>query len=148
MYVATRRGNKTEPKKVPTKGGTSMKDHPVPGTARVGKSRLLVSFDKAGRLRTSVIAPRGAARLEPKPHVEPHPCPTLASKRSMAVNRPNYCYACTAFGDVRQYETRSVGKVVMCTRCGDNARDATFGRREPLDFAFLGGHFEGSRRRH
>jgi hypothetical protein len=146
MYVA--RDNQTGPKRGPTNSTRLMNEHASSAAAGESRSRRIVSFDKAGKPRMSPMAPREAPRSKPRPHAEVHPCPMLASNRSMAVNRLSYCYACVAFGEVRQFEAHAVGKVVLCGSCGDKARDATFGRREPLDFAFLGGHFEGNRRRY
>ena len=112
------------------------------------RPRRIVTVDSRGKPRVKPMPIRPAAATKNGPPAQVHPRPTLASYRSMSVSGLRNCYACAELGEVRQYEARNLGKVLLCANCGENAREETFGRREPLDFAFLGGGFEGNRRRH
>ncbi|MRG95414.1 hypothetical protein [Polyangium spumosum] len=83
-----------------------------------------------------------------RPPAERHSLPALASRRSGAVRGVSACYACATLAEVRLYEAIDLGKVPLCGDCADKARDATFGRPEPLDHAIMVGGFETNRRRH
>lgn len=125
-----------------------LKAQEAPAAASDGKSRRIVTVDPNGKARVTPMPPKVVRVSKSRPSTKGHPRPALASKRSTAVNGPRECYACADIGDVRQYEAREVGKVALCDNCGEKAREETFGRRDPLDFALLGGGFESNRRKY
>jgi len=124
-----------------------MKRHPPTIADGEGKTRKLVRVGPNGKTRVAPMPERAAASRARAP-AERHSLPTLASRRSGAVRGVGACYACAALGEVRLYDARDVGKVLLCGECADKARDETFGRPEPLDRAIMVGGFETNRRRH
>ncbi len=112
-----------------------------------GKPRKLVTVGPNGKSRVAPMPERAPVSRNRTP-AERHSLPTLASRRSTTVRGVGACYVCAVLGEVRLYEAHALGKVLLCAECADKARDATFGRLDPLDRAFMVGGFETNRRRH
>jgi hypothetical protein len=111
------------------------------------KTRKLVTVGPNGKSRVAPM-PARASVSRPTTPAERHSLPTLISRRGSPVRGIGACYACAGPGQVRQYEARGVGKVLLCAECADKARDETFGRLDALDVAIPVGGFETNRRRH
>jgi len=113
---------------------------------RAKAQRKLVKVEPGGAVRIAPMPPRrplSESRALPKPQ----PRPTLTSKRGRSVEGQRNCHACVTFGPVRQLEA-TVGPVFLCRDCEAKSMEESFGFKDAIDFARLGGGFEQNRKKH
>ena len=74
----------------------------------------------------------------------------LLSQRSRRINQETRCSACRAIKTpIWRYPDSTAGVVFICASCKPTIFDESFEeKRDALDFAVSGGHFESNRRRH
>ena len=73
----------------------------------------------------------------------------LISRRGRRIGREIKCSACHKIkAPVWRYSESTKGVVFICAACKPTIFDESFGKKDALDFAQSGGHFESNRRRH
>lgn len=73
----------------------------------------------------------------------------LISRRGTRVDTPQKCNACGKTKiPVWRYSQSTRGGVFICSSCKPRIFDRSFGRKDALDFAIMGGGFETKRSKH
>ena len=74
----------------------------------------------------------------------------LISRHGRRINKQTRCSACREIKmPVWRYPDSTAGVVFICAACKPTIFDESFEeKRDALDFAVSGGHFESNRRRH
>lgn len=73
----------------------------------------------------------------------------LISRRGKRVDERIECSNCGKLeNSVWLYLQSNQGKVSICNECKPSVLDTSFGRKDAMDYAILGGAFESDRRRH
>lgn len=74
----------------------------------------------------------------------------LLSKRGRRINKQTRCYTCRKIKmPIWRYPDSTAGVVFICAACKPTIFNESFGeKRDALDYAVSGGHFESNRRKH
>ena len=71
---------------------------------------------------------------------------TLISQRGSRTSKPTRCSACDVVKTPTwKYSESTHGVVSICSSCKPDIFDRSFGKKDALDFAQLGGNFESNR---